>query len=100
LHAAPDIYPIPASHPTLSVVREAEKVVWQTSEKTFRWKFEEPLVKNIVLDVVKAGPGEFLGFGEQGGKNFLKKPSFMNYYSQSYEISSHPRPLFCSVPLY
>ncbi|KAH0607116.1 uncharacterized protein H6S33_003104 [Morchella sextelata] len=109
LHAAPDIYPIPASHPTLSVVREAEKVVWQTSEKTFRWKFEEPLVKNIVLDVVKAGPGEFLGFGEQGGKNFLKKPSFMNYYNfdnmlynQTYNVGAldNREPLYHSDPYF
>lgn len=78
----PDLYPIPKTTPGASVIHQAEKIVWQTSEKTFCWQLIKPTVKNILLDVVKAGPGEFLGFGEQGGTSFLKKPTFMNYYSK------------------
>lgn len=46
------------------------------------------MLKSVTLDVIKAGHGEFVGWGEQGGTSFMKKPSFMNYFS-----AYLPRPL-------
>lgn len=77
----PDLYPIPGAPPTAS--RAIEKIVWQTSPKTFRWNIHPvvSVVKQVILDVIKAGHGEFIGFGEQGGTSFMKTPTFMNYFS-------------------
>lgn len=61
-----------------------EKIIWQTSPKTFRHHVhpDHNMLKDVVLDVVKAGHGEFLGFGEQGGTSFMKMPCYMNYFSE------------------
>jgi hypothetical protein len=78
----PDLYPIPGVAGTAA--RKAEKVIWQTSPKTFRWKTNPQyrVLKNVVLDVVKPGNGKYLGFGEQGGMSFVKQPTFMNFFSK------------------
>ena len=78
----PDLYPFPEAPSTAS--RATEKVVWQTSSKTFRWSVPPavPVVKQVVLDVIKPGHGEFIGFGEQGGTSFMKTPTLMNYFSE------------------
>jgi hypothetical protein len=57
--------------------------VWQTSEQTFRYKLDpdHDMVKNVILDVIKPGHGEYIGWGEQGGSSFMKKPTLMNYFS-------------------
>lgn len=80
--------PVDELHPIIALARTTsalkDKVVWQTSERTFRHKRHEnyPMLKDVVLDVIKAGPGEFIGWGEQGGTGFMKKPTFMNYFSK------------------
>lgn len=61
-----------------------EKIVWQTSPQTFRHNTnaQHPMMKDVVLDIVKAGHGEFVGFGEQGGTSFMKKACYMSYFSE------------------
>lgn len=76
-----ELYPIPV----ISAQATARiKVIWQTSPETFRYKRHatHDMLKDVVIDVVKAGHGEFIGFGEQGGTSFAKKPTFMNYFSE------------------
>lgn len=61
-----------------------EKIVWQTSPETFRHNMhpDHTMLKDVVLDVVKPGHGEYVGFGEQGGTSFMKKACYMNYFSE------------------
>lgn len=70
-----------------------QRIVWQTSPETFRYKLHDDhaMLKDIVLDVIKAGPGEFIGWGEQGGTGFMKKPTFMNYFSEFGSSIFEPR---------
>lgn len=68
-----------------------EKIVWQTSPKTFRHNLhpKHTMLKDVVLDIVKAGHGEFVGFGEQGGTSFMKKACYMNYFSEFWLTAYH-----------
>jgi len=99
----PDLYPIPGFK-TLQE-RKAERVIWQTSPKTFRYycPSEHKMLKNVILDVIKPGHGEYIGFGEQGGMAFMKKPTFMNYFNfdnmQYQQVYNHG-PLDAREPLY
>ncbi|KAI5839123.1 alpha-1,4-glucan lyase [Morchella snyderi] len=81
LKPASDLYPLPNVITTQAA--SSVKTVWQTSAKTFRYKAqgEHAVLKPVILDVVKAGHGEFVGWGEQGGSSFMKKPSYMNYFN-------------------
>lgn len=105
----PDLYPIPGFEAVEN--RKAERVIWQTSPKTFRVNVHQqhPMLKNVILDVIKAGQGEFIGFGEQGGMAFMKKPTFMNYFNfdnmQYQQVYNHGpldgrEPLYHSDPFY
>ncbi|RPA94936.1 hypothetical protein L873DRAFT_1699735 [Choiromyces venosus 120613-1] len=99
----PDLYPIPGASSTTS--RATEKIVWQTSPQTFRWNIHPvvSVVKQVVLDVIKAGHGEFIGFGEQGGTSFMKTPTFMNYFNfdnMQYQQVYSRGPLDAREPLY
>ncbi|KAG0125373.1 glycosyl hydrolases family 31-domain-containing protein [Tuber indicum] len=99
----PDLYPIPEAPSTAS--RATEKIVWQTSPETFRWSIHPvvSVVKQVVLDVIKAGHGEFIGFGEQGGTSFMKTPTFMNYFNfdnMQYQQVYSKGPLDAREPLY
>jgi hypothetical protein len=69
------------------------RVIWETSPKTFRWHQHEvhDMLKDVVLDVVKPGHGEYVGFGEQGGTSFAKLPTFMNYFSMLHGGTGPPR---------
>jgi hypothetical protein len=62
------------------------QIAWETSPKTFRWHRnpDHTMLKDIILDVIKPGHGEYVGFGEQGGTDFMKRPTFMNYFSELY----------------
>lgn len=105
-----ELYEIP---PEFSAEAHAKKLktVWQTSNKTFRVKLDQKheMHKQIILDLVKAGHGEYIGFGEQGGTAFMKKACYMNYfncdnmqYQQVYNRGpTDPRePLYHSDPFY
>lgn len=49
-------------------------------KQPLRHQWQDPNINNVVLTLSKPGPGEYLGFGEQGGRLVLKNPTFMNYY--------------------
>lgn len=100
----PDTFPIPGFG-TLKE-RRAERVIWQTSPETFR-TYVHPdhpkVLKNVILDIIKPGPAEYIGFGEQGGMAFMKKPTFMNYFNfdnmQYQQVYNHG-PMDSREPLY
>ncbi|KAF8467697.1 glycosyl hydrolases family 31-domain-containing protein [Kalaharituber pfeilii] len=100
----PDLYQIPG---VVAVEqRKADRVVWQTSPRTFRHYVHpqyKTVLKNVVLDVIKSGQGEFIGFGEQGGMDFMKKPTYMNYFNfdnMKYQQVYNHGPLDSREPLY
>lgn len=78
-----DPYPIP--NVAEAEARVSDKVVWQTSPKTFRKNLhpQHKMLRDTVLDIVKPGHGEYVGWGEMGGIQFMKEPTFMNYFSKS-----------------
>ncbi|RKK84556.1 hypothetical protein BFJ71_g14509 [Fusarium oxysporum] len=61
---------------------ELEQIIWQTTDQTFSYQQNADInaINNVVLNVKKPGPAVYLGFGEQGGKTILKKPSYLNYF--------------------
>ncbi|KAL5619805.1 hypothetical protein FOVSG1_002027 [Fusarium oxysporum f. sp. vasinfectum] len=61
---------------------ELEQIIWQTTDQTFSYQKNSDIdaINNVVLNVKKPGPAEYLGFGEQGGKTVLKKPTYLNYF--------------------
>jgi hypothetical protein len=83
----PDVYS------RIEDIQHNYRVVWETSPKTFRWHIHEvhDMLKDVVLDVIKPGHGEYLGFGEQGGTSFAKQPTFMNYFSTLRFRTGSPR---------
>lgn len=75
---------MPAEYGTAAATPK-EKIVWQTSPETFRHNMhpDHSMLKDVVIDIVKPGHGEYVGFGEQGGTSFMKKACYMNYFSES-----------------
>lgn len=63
------------------------KVVGQTKQ-TFRYKNENDhlSLQAVLLDVVKAGPGEYIGWVQQGGTGLMKTPTYMNYFNEFSDI--------------
>ncbi|KAF5228687.1 hypothetical protein FAUST_10917 [Fusarium austroamericanum] len=61
---------------------EVEQIIWQTTDQTFSYQQNSDIdaINNVVLNIKKPGPAEYLGFGEQGGKTVLKKPTYLNYF--------------------
>ncbi|KAJ3952934.1 hypothetical protein N0V92_010611 [Colletotrichum tropicale] len=59
-----------------------EHVIWRTTAQTFLHKDDKTIdaINNVVLNIDKPGPAQYLGFGEQGGRTVLKKPTYMNYF--------------------
>ncbi|KAH0610436.1 uncharacterized protein H6S33_011963 [Morchella sextelata] len=104
-----DPYPIP--NVAEAEARVSDKVVWQTSPKTFRKNLhpQHKMLRDTVLDIVKPGHGEYVGWGEMGGIQFMKEPTFMNYfnfdnmqYQQVYAKGAldSREPLYHSDPFY
>lgn len=52
-------------------------VIWKTKPKGLQYKGSA-----TVLSVEKSVTADYMGFGEQGGKNLFKKKTFMNYFSK------------------
>lgn len=61
---------------------DSEHVIWQTGAQAFSYQGNQdiPAINNVVLNIKKPTPADYLGFGEQGGRTVLKKPTFMNYF--------------------
>ncbi|KAF8453391.1 glycosyl hydrolases family 31-domain-containing protein [Kalaharituber pfeilii] len=63
--------------------RAAEKqwrIVWDTVDAPIAWrKFSETYA--TILTARKPGSARYIGFGEQGGRNFLKTSTYMNYFN-------------------
>ena len=95
-----DPYTAPPGLSTSSV----EKVIWQTSPtRTFVQSPEAPRATNIVLNVTKPGPAEYIGFGEQGGRTVIKSATLMNYFCYdnfNYKQVYDQGPLDAREPLY
>ncbi len=58
-----------------------EAVIWQTKECGLHYGHGA-----VVLFVQKTPTARYVGFGEQGGKNFAKDKTFMNYFSKLLEL--------------
>ena len=86
------------------VVSSVERVIWQTSPTgTFLQSREAPRATNIVLNVAKPGPAEYVGFGEQGGRTVMKSATLMNYFcydNLGYSKVYNQGPLDAREPLY
>lgn len=53
-------------------------VVWQTKERGLRYQG-----KATVLSLEKPSTARYFGWGEQGGRSFVKDRTFMNYFSKT-----------------
>ena len=86
------------------ITSSIEKVIWQTSPgRTFSQSPEGPRATNIVLNVAKPGPAEYVGFGEQGGRSVVKSATLMNYFCYdnfNYKKVYNQGPLDAREPLY
>ncbi|CAM1508904.1 Fc.00g026430.m01.CDS01 [Cosmosporella sp. VM-42] len=89
----------------------SEQVIWQTTAETFKYEGDPNIgaINNVVLNVSKPTSAAYLGFGEQGGRTVLKKPTFMNFfcydnynYTKVYgQGALDPKePLYHSTPFY
>jgi len=58
----------------------ARKIIWSTPAGFLTFK-TVGTAQNIVLTANKPGPARYLGFGEQGGQQLLKRPTLMNYFN-------------------
>ncbi|KAF8539040.1 alpha-1,4-glucan lyase [Trichophaea hybrida] len=98
-------YAMPDEYNAVAATDGSYKIVWETSPKTFRWQLhlDHSMLKDVVLDVIKPGHGEYVGFGEQGGTDFMKRPTFMNYFNcdnMQYQQIYNKGPLDDREPLY
>lgn len=62
-------------HLTTSKGAEAA-VVWKTKPRGLQYRDNA-----TILSVEKSATADYMGFGEQGGKNLFKKKTYMNYFS-------------------
>ena len=58
-------------------------VIWKTKPRGLQYKGSA-----TVLAVEKSVTADYMGFGEQGGKNLFKKKTYMNYFSEWRPFSS------------
>jgi hypothetical protein len=60
----------------------SEQIIWQTSEQAFSYQLNPNIniINNVVMKVVKPAQADYVGFGEQGGRTVMKKPTYMNYF--------------------
>ncbi|KAF8461242.1 glycosyl hydrolases family 31-domain-containing protein [Kalaharituber pfeilii] len=59
---------------------QSSKVVWSTPAGCLGYK-TVGTTQNIIFAASKPGSARYMGFGEQGGQELLKKPTFMNYFN-------------------
>jgi len=66
----------------VDTISQVEQIIWQTTDQTFAYQQNKEIdaINNVVMSIKKPGPAEYLGFGEQGGKTVLKKPTYLNYF--------------------
>ncbi|KAF4996639.1 hypothetical protein FGRMN_4385 [Fusarium graminum] len=95
----------------VDALAESEQIIWQTTDQVFSYQLNKNIdpINNVVLNIQKPGPAEYLGFGEQGGRTVLKKPTYLNYfcydnfnYSKVYGQGAldSREPLYQSSPFY
>ncbi|KAF5576151.1 alpha-glucosidase 2 [Fusarium pseudocircinatum] len=95
----------------IDTVSEYEEIIWQTKEETFSYQGNPSIgaVNNVVLNIKKPGPAAYLGFGEQGGRTVIKKPTYLNFfcydnfnYSKVYGLGALDtrEPLYHSTPFF
>lgn len=52
-------------------------VIWKTKPRGLRYTN-----RATILAIEKSVTADFMGFGEQGGKDLFKKKTYMNYFSE------------------
>lgn len=63
---------------SLQTIKGAEAaIIWKTKPRGLQYKGNA-----VILSVEKSATADYLGFGEQGGKNLFKKKTYMNYFSK------------------
>ncbi|RYP05667.1 hypothetical protein DL765_009769 [Monosporascus sp. GIB2] len=75
-----------------------EAVIWKTKPRGLRYTD-----RATILAVEKSVTADFMGFGEQGGKNLFKKKTYMNYFNfdnMRYQNVYGQGPLDDREPLY
>lgn len=82
LQATRVLKPMKSSPNGVLETEDFEQIIWQTTEQTFSYQGDPNIgvINNVVLKVNKPGPAEYLGFGEQGGRTVLKRPTYMNFF--------------------
>ncbi|KAH7002467.1 glycosyl hydrolases family 31-domain-containing protein [Ilyonectria destructans] len=84
-------------HLTTSKGAEAA-VVWKTKPRGLQYRDNA-----TILSVEKSATADYMGFGEQGGKNLFKKKTYMNYFNYDnmrYQNVYGKGPLDDREPLY
>ena len=71
---------------SLPAVTAEEQIVWQTSQQAFAYQENSSIgiINNVVLNAYKPTQAEYVGFGEQGGRTVLKRPTYMNYFCKNF----------------
>ncbi|KAG0639095.1 glycosyl hydrolases family 31-domain-containing protein [Tuber brumale] len=83
-------------------VHSQRKIVWETAGAGLSWKKTQK-VAATVLTSKKPGLARYMGWGEQGGKELLKKSTLMNYFNfdnMTYSSVYGQGPLDEREPLY
>ncbi|RYP64370.1 hypothetical protein DL770_009209 [Monosporascus sp. CRB-9-2] len=79
---------------TLTTVEGARSaVIWKTKPRGLRYTS-----RATILSVEKSVTADFMGFGEQGGKNLFKKETYQNIYGQG--PLDDREPLYHSEPFW
>lgn len=70
---------------SLPTVSAEEQIIWQTSQQTFAYQGNPSIgiINNVVMTINKPTQAEYVGFGEQGGRTVLKRPTYMNYFCRN-----------------
>ncbi|KLP23501.1 Uncharacterized protein LW94_8495 [Fusarium fujikuroi] len=86
----------------IDTVSEYEEIIWQTTEETFSYQGNPSIgaVNNVVLNIKKPGPAAYLGFGEQGGRTVIKKPTYLNFFFYGLGALDTREPLYHSTPFF
>lgn len=64
-----------------TTIGAASAIVWKTKPRGLQYR-----ENSTVLVVEKSVTADYIGFGEQGGKNLFKKKTFMNYFSTYIQV--------------
>ncbi|RKL21233.1 hypothetical protein BFJ68_g2502 [Fusarium oxysporum] len=86
----------------IDTVSEYEQIIWQTTDQTFSYQGNPSIgaVNNVVFNIKKPGSAAYLGFGEQGGRTVIKKPTYLNFFFYGLGALDTREPLYHSTPFF